>query len=527
MVHCADRTRILMEVRQRVMSQYHEDSSCETALFDTIYAERRRLDDAVQDSETQEAQAFYSGLYRKTLREDKSGREALLREVTDRFAEEVLGDFDPRVYAMTVKMVPPALGMLLNSLSPLRLLHSIGGSASITDQLLVSGDVEGLRRVTKMGTVVLVPTHISNLDSILIGYGLHALNLPAFTYGAGLNLFSNKLLGFFMRNLGAYKVDRKKSAKLYKEVLKTYAGCTMEMGYHNLFFPGGTRSRSGEVESKLKMGLLGMAQNSYIHNLKKNTGKDIFVVPCTLNYQLVLEAETLIDDYLKAKGKNRFIIDDDEFSRPKRILDFVKGLFSLHSRIHWVIGEPMDVFGNRLDMKGRSLDQRGRIVDRRRYVMSGDEVTFDPLRDAEYTRELAQEITGSYARNTVLSSTNLVSYVVFQKILKENPQMDLYRLLRTGGKNKDLSLCQVYEDLERVLARLQDLEARGLLLLDDTLHCKDPIFIMSEALGHFSIYHTKVPLVRRGDRLILENRRLLYYYQNRLASLETFKEDLF
>ena len=111
-----------------------------------------------------------------------------------------------------------------------------------------------------------------------------------------------------MQNLGAYKVDRKKKAALYKEVLKEYATCSIEMGYHNLFFPGGTRSRSGAVEARLKKGLLGTSVTAYANALKDGRPRpNVYIVPCTLSYKLVLEAETLIDDHLKAVGKSRFI----------------------------------------------------------------------------------------------------------------------------------------------------------------------------------------------------------------------------
>ena len=36
---------------------------------------------------------------------------------------------------------------------------------------------------------------------------------------------------------------RRKKAPIYKDVLKQYATVSLELGYHNLFFPGGTRSR--------------------------------------------------------------------------------------------------------------------------------------------------------------------------------------------------------------------------------------------------------------------------------------------
>ena len=44
---------------------------------------------------------------------------------------------------------------------------------------------------------------------------------------------------------------------LYKEVLKTFSQVILERGMHSIFFPGGTRSRSGAVERKLKLGLAG------------------------------------------------------------------------------------------------------------------------------------------------------------------------------------------------------------------------------------------------------------------------------
>src|SRR6185436_18130912 len=95
----------------------------------------------------------------------------------------------------------------------------------------------------------------------------------------------------------------------------------------------------------------------------------MFIVPATISYELVLEAETLIDDFLKEVGKSRYIITDDEFSKPKRVFDFVRQLFSLDSKIFFTIGRGMDPFGNPVDDDGESLDPRGRRVDPSRYVL--------------------------------------------------------------------------------------------------------------------------------------------------------------
>lgn len=56
-------------------------------------------------------------------------------------------------------------------------------------------------------TMIYVPTHLSNLDSPVFAYALESAGLPPVTYGAGKNLFTNPVLSFFMRNLGAYRVD--------------------------------------------------------------------------------------------------------------------------------------------------------------------------------------------------------------------------------------------------------------------------------------------------------------------------------
>jgi glycerol-3-phosphate O-acyltransferase len=51
-------------------------------------------------------------------------------------------------------------------------------------------------------------------------------------------------------------------------VLKEYSTVLLEHGYHSLFFPGGTRSRSGGVERRLKLGLLGTALAAYQNHLR-------------------------------------------------------------------------------------------------------------------------------------------------------------------------------------------------------------------------------------------------------------------
>jgi glycerol-3-phosphate O-acyltransferase len=517
-----DRERIAVEVTSRVLASYGDRPEVwESAVFDTIYHERLRLEQPGGIPTTRINAAAYDQLYAKALRGSVEDHRDILRHMTRAFVDEVTGHFDPRVYALATRALPPALNVLLNTMSPLRLVEGLtDGMGDLEQQVELGGDVAALQQVSQRGTVVLVPTHLSNMDSILVGYALHRLGLPPFIYGAGLNLFSNRLIGYFMHNLGAYKVDRRKKCELYKRVLKTYAGCTMELGYHNLFFPGGTRSRSGAVESHLKLGLLGMALDAYVHNLRARKERpDVFVVPCTINYQLVLEAETLVDDHLKEVGKSRYIIEDDEFSKPKRVLDFVTKLFSLHSRIHLTFSRPLDVFGNHVDMGGASLDRRGRVVDRRRYVLVDGEPGLSPQRDQEYTHELERAVVRSFRRDTVLSATNVMSYVALRHLAERSPGADLYHLLRPPRHQEGLPLPETYDRLERFLATLRGDASRGVVRLDRTLADKDTVAVANEALAHLASYHRKPALRRRGDVLLPGDRTLLLYYANRVGDV--------
>jgi glycerol-3-phosphate O-acyltransferase len=272
------------------------------------------------------------------------------------------------------------------------------------------------------------------------------------------------------------------------------------------------------VENKLKMGLLGMALDAYVHNLFNNKSQpDVFVVPCTLNYQLVLEAETLIEDYLKEVGKSRYIIEDDEFSKPKRVADFFTKLFSLDSRIHMVVSKPLDVFGNVVDEQGRSQDHRGRIVDRKRYVYRNGAPAFDAQRDQEYTRELARSIAGAFHRDTVIKPTHLVSYSILDWLWEKCPGMDFYRVLRTGGSEESIPMTEAYTRVDRTLGTLREFEQDGRLRLDDSLKGKDTGAVVGDALAHLKSYHRRPALIRRGDRLFHIDRNLLLYYHNRLT----------
>jgi glycerol-3-phosphate O-acyltransferase len=250
-------------------------------------------------------------------------------------------------------------------MEPRRLTEGLlaGSPASLDRVLRVQGDLDQLRNLQNRGTLVFVPTHSSNLDSIVLSQALETSGLPPVIYGAGKNLFTNPIISFFMHNLGAYRVDRRIQVNLYKSVLKLYSQVMIERGYHSLFFPGGTRSRSGMIDSHLKLGLLGSAVGAFTTNRVRRVDRPVWFVPTTINYALVLEAETLIKDWLMEEGQARYIIEDDEFSRIDRWFAFFRKMVGMRGGCIIRFGAPIDPFGNAVDAEGQSLTPTGRSID--------------------------------------------------------------------------------------------------------------------------------------------------------------------
>jgi len=370
----AIRDAAIVEVQSRVLeaclmqAQLPDGMPLDVLVNDTLYHEKKRLEIDRKSPTWAEDLAFWDGIKNRLGRSSEGEVRDILKAVLGRFTGEIRGNFNPVLYGVATRVLPRALPVLLNAMSPKRLFQR--GIPDVSETIRIQGNVAALGRVSELGTVILTPTHVSNLDSPVIGWAIYALGLPPFTYGAGLNLFTNPVMSLFMRNLGAYRVDRQKTAPLYKDVLKEYATVSLELGQPNLFFPAGTRVRSGRVEQKLKLGLLSSGLRAYINNLlAKKEKPNLYIVPCTLNYHLVLEAESLIEDYLQREGKARYIIFDDESTRARKILNFMQNLINLEARITVQVGDPIDPFGNHVDPEsGHSIDRHGRTIDITRYV---------------------------------------------------------------------------------------------------------------------------------------------------------------
>ncbi|MEM9931145.1 MAG: 1-acyl-sn-glycerol-3-phosphate acyltransferase, partial [Bacteroidota bacterium] len=202
----------------------------------------------------------------ETITAEKAAKK-ILEKVVHRYADEIVGHFKIPTFKFARRFLTFFFGRLLNAADGRSFRSLFSKRILLEERLIVRGYVEQVRELSKRGTVVFVPTHFSNLDSILIGYAMDQVaGLPAVSFGAGLNLYNTGYTAYFMNRLGAYRVDRRKRNPIYMTTLKTMSKLIIQHGVPSLFFPGGTRSRSGALETKLKLGLLGTAVEAQRHN---------------------------------------------------------------------------------------------------------------------------------------------------------------------------------------------------------------------------------------------------------------------
>ena len=207
-VNRKDKERVQVEVVQRVLDEVGTDAQrVEQAVFDTLYEERKRLETEPDGPSKSEQLAFYERMHTRSLRMDVQSQRKALKQITHRFVQEVTGHFDPRVYALSTRLVPVGLNLLLNALSPIKLVQSIPlGMSDLKGNLKFRATYQRVKSRTKSNVGHGPHPFRSNsgLDSDGICHS-GAWAFPRICDGAGLNLFSKQADGFFMHNLGAYR----------------------------------------------------------------------------------------------------------------------------------------------------------------------------------------------------------------------------------------------------------------------------------------------------------------------------------
>ncbi|TSJ80749.1 MAG: 1-acyl-sn-glycerol-3-phosphate acyltransferase [Candidatus Cardinium sp.] len=435
----------------------------------------------------------------------------LLKSVIERYVREICSNFSVRHYQCISKGVYHTFVHLLKPDC-----FGVGSERwtlphkRLQEKFHLMGATDTVRALAQIGTIVLVPTHTSNWDSVVVGLAMKQLGLPPLTWGAGLNLFNNKGFRYVFDKLGTYKVDRRKKTIPYLQVQKDYACHTLEWGCHTLFYPGGTRSRLGAIESDLKLGLLSTPFEAQEANFQNQgvAAKKLFIVPIVLNYHCVLEAYELVRESVQMENVAAAMAEQ---SCCATNFQFSKNILCKGSEIFVNIGTPLDVMGNRVDITGCSYDDQGQPIDLYQAFLDLPVKTVARKRSDDYVQTLSHKIVAAYHRINMVLSSHLVAFVAYELAKK-----------RAGFSMQLTDIVIPYADFMAALGHtykaLQLLYTEKKIVFTSIVQNGQLAAIAKDGCAKLGVYHAQKPLVvTAGGDLLIQDLLTLFYYHNRLT----------
>ncbi|KAM3856584.1 dihydroxyacetone phosphate acyltransferase isoform 2-T2 [Vipera latastei] len=146
--------------------------------------------------------------------------------------------------------------------------------------------MQKLQQAIQEHPVVLLPSHRSYMDFLLLSYVLYSYDLAMPVIAAGIDFLGMKIVGELLRKSGAFFMRRTFGGnKLYWAVFAEYVKCILKNGHAPVeFYLEGTRSRTAKTLSP-KFGLLNIVMDPFL----KREIFDIYLVPISISYERVLE----------------------------------------------------------------------------------------------------------------------------------------------------------------------------------------------------------------------------------------------
>lgn len=193
-------------------------------------------------------------------------------------------------------------------------------------------DEAGLERAMKAGErapIVLVPSHKSHIDYLILGYVLwnRGYAVPLVAAGANLSFFP---LGVLLRRVGAFFLRRTfKGDKVYTASFKTYVKKLIHDGIPQEFFPEGGRSRTG----KLLMPKLGML-TWQVDAVLEGARNDLIFVPIAIDYEKVVESASYSKELAGGEKQKENL---------SSLLKAPQVLTARYGRIHLSFDEPISL----------------------------------------------------------------------------------------------------------------------------------------------------------------------------------------
>ncbi|MCC7503884.1 MAG: glycerol acyltransferase, partial [Saprospiraceae bacterium] len=171
-----DRADFIREIDEytfkRFVDQHRGDLS--DVIVKTIYQERIRIKEDPWKVDPPNDRSFWNRVSKKLIKksldrddeEAQAAAEDILKKIIHRYSEEIVGTFQIPTHRFAVRFLTVLFNRLFNAAAMKSIRGLWRGRRQLYERLNVVGDVDTVRELFKHGTVVVVPTHFSNLDSI-------------------------------------------------------------------------------------------------------------------------------------------------------------------------------------------------------------------------------------------------------------------------------------------------------------------------------------------------------------------------
>ncbi len=189
--------------------------------------------------------------------------------------------------------------------------------------------LEKTREAARKGTIVLLPSHKSHVDYLVLTYVLrkNLLELPVIAAGDNLSFFP---VGELLRRGGAFFIRRDfRGDRLYAAVVDAYVRRLLRDGWAIEFYLEGGRSRTGRLLSP-KLGLLNLVVDAAL----SLEGRTVSFVPVSINYDRLMEDFELARE--KAGGKK-------ERESARSLLAVADALKDDYGRVSVCFGDPIEL----------------------------------------------------------------------------------------------------------------------------------------------------------------------------------------
>ena len=162
--------------------------------------------------------------------------------------------------------------------------------------------IERVRAAAKDGTLVLLPSHKSHVDYIMLTRIFMHANMPVPLVAAGDNL-SFFPLGPILRRGGAFFIRRSfRGDRLYGAVVDAYMRRLILDGWPLEFFLEGGRSRTGKLLPP-KLGLLSIVVDAVLGAAADGPQRKVYFCPISIGYERVVEEREYVRELTGGEKK--------------------------------------------------------------------------------------------------------------------------------------------------------------------------------------------------------------------------------